>query len=230
MIAKKDKGADLERKRFAFFQIGLIVSGSLCLAAFEYSTAHSVKEISVLEDEDFSGTIEYPIEQNYRIEQPKQRAKVFTMDTDTFNVVKELDETRRPVEAKPGEKISVSEGMGEEEYGFGIMEEEEEPTFDYDKDPEFPGGVSAMYEWIGEEVVYPQMAAEQNIQGTVFVGFVVNKDGSIVQVKALNELDQDLEKEAIRVMKKMPKWSPAERAGKKVRVYYQIPFRFALHY
>lgn len=227
MIAKKDKGADLERKRFAFFQIGLIVSGSLCLAAFEYSTARSVKEVSVLGDEPSGIEIEIPPTIEVKKEIPEQKAKVFTDQMDTFNVVQRIEKTARYVD-NHSEVIEITEGTGEEQYGFGITPEKVEPTWDYDKDPVFPGGVAAMYEWIAQEVDYPEVPAEMGIDGTVFVSFVVNSDGSIVQVKALNELDKDLEKEAIRVVSKMPKWSPGERKGKALSVYYQIPFRFAL--
>jgi periplasmic protein TonB len=227
MIAKKDKKADLERKRFAFFQIGLIVSGSLCLAAFEYSTANSNKEITVLEEEDDGIGVEIPPTYESPEELPEQ-TKVVDPEVDTFNIVKKLPKTTAL--GKKNEKIDVTEGSGMEEYGYGLIPEDIiYDGEDIDRKPSFVGGDKAMYEWISKQVQYPEIAAEMRIEQTVFVSFVVNKDGSINQVESLIRKNKHLEKEAIRVVSKMPKWIPGEVAGKSVTARYRIPFMFRLH-
>ena len=97
-------------------------------------------------------------------------------------------------------------------------------------DPEFPGGMDAMVAWLGSNVQYPAKAKEAGIQGTVFVTFVVERDGSITGVKVIrhNEKMTLLEEEAVRVVKAMPKWKPGKQRGKKVRVQFNLPIQFSL--
>ncbi|MCG8575776.1 MAG: energy transducer TonB [Flavobacteriales bacterium] len=228
MIAKKNSKADLERKRFAFFQIGLIVAGSLCLAAFEYSTAR-VSEQKMAELPPESGILPPEEVPDYEPVPKEQKAAVFTDNVDTFNIVKKLPKEAIFVQSK-GEEIIVVEEGGEGIYFFEGIIEEDDTVLDFAPvDPQFPGGPVAMMNWIQSQITYPSMAAEMGIQGTVHLSFVVNKDGSIEQIKTLQGVHEDLDNEAIRVMRMMPKWSPGENAGgKPVRVRYNIPFQFAL--
>ncbi len=95
--------------------------------------------------------------------------------------------------------------------------------------PEFPGGQQAMLAFLSENVKYPVIARENGIQGTCIVQFVVNKDGSIVDVEIVRSGgDPSLDKEALRVIKSMPKWRPGMLKGKPVRVKYTIPVNFKL--
>ena len=95
--------------------------------------------------------------------------------------------------------------------------------------PEFPGGQQAMLAFLSENVKYPVIARENGIQGTCIVQFVVNKDGSIVDVAVVRSGgDPSLDKEALRVIKSMPKWRPGMLKGKPVRVKYTIPVNFKL--
>ena len=94
--------------------------------------------------------------------------------------------------------------------------------------PKFPGGESALMEYVGKNVVYPEEAKEKEIQGRVFIGFVVEKDGSIGEVKVLRGIGGGCDEEAVRVIKGMPKWKPGIQKGKPVRVSYQIPIYFKL--
>jgi TonB family protein len=94
--------------------------------------------------------------------------------------------------------------------------------------PEFPGGVNALISHVGQNVVYPAEAMEKEIQGRVFVGFVVEKDGSISNVKVLKGIGGGCDEEAVRVISSMPKWKPGKQKGKPVRVNYQIPIVFKL--
>ena len=85
-----------------------------------------------------------------------------------------------------------------------------------------------MMTWIQKHIEYPQLAIEMGEQGIVYVQFVVNKDGSIEQVKVMRGVSDALDDEAKRVVKRMPKWTPGEQAGKKVRVRYTLPIHFRL--
>ena len=109
-------------------------------------------------------------------------------------------------------------------------EEEEEVVFVVvESMPEFPGGQQALFKYLSENVKYPVIAQENGIQGRVICQFVVNKDGSIVDVEVVRSGgDASLDKEAIRVIKSMPKWKPGKQRGKAVRVKYTVPVNFKL--
>ena len=94
--------------------------------------------------------------------------------------------------------------------------------------PEFPGGNDKLREYISSNTQYPQEAIEKGVEGKVFVGFVVEKDGSIGDVKLLRGIGYGCDEEAMRVVKSMPKWIPGRQHGKTVRVGYQIPVFFKL--
>ena len=94
--------------------------------------------------------------------------------------------------------------------------------------PQFPGGDPAMFEYISKNVKYPQKAKDEGIQGRVFIQFVVEKDGSVGEVKLLRGIGGGCDEEGIRVVKSMPKWTPGQQAGKAVRVLYTLPIFFKL--
>jgi len=90
-------------------------------------------------------------------------------------------------------------------------------------------GLSGMMVWINKNVRYPQTAIEMGEQGRVFISFVVEKDGSITNVKVLRGVSKDLDKEAKRVMRLMPKWTPGEMKGEIVRSIQRLPIQFRLN-
>lgn len=95
--------------------------------------------------------------------------------------------------------------------------------------PSFPGGDGAMYSWLAQHINYPAAAAEEGVQGRVTVQFVVEKDGSITNVKVIRGRNPELDKEAVRVVKAMPKWTPAQNNGKVVSCNYSMPVTFKLN-
>ncbi|MDE6326090.1 MAG: energy transducer TonB [Duncaniella sp.] len=95
--------------------------------------------------------------------------------------------------------------------------------------PSFPGGDSQLYSWLAKNIVYPPMAAEKKVKGRVVVQFVVLSDGSIGETKVIKSVDADLDKEAVRVVKAMPKWNPGTVGGKPVNVWYTLPITFNIH-
>ena len=94
--------------------------------------------------------------------------------------------------------------------------------------PQFPGGQIAMLQYIMKNIKYPEQAMKEGIQGRVAVSFIVEKDGSISDVKPVLSVHPLLNKEAVRVVKSMPKWSPGKHNGKPVRVRYNLPVMFKL--
>ena len=94
--------------------------------------------------------------------------------------------------------------------------------------PKFPGGEAALKKYIDNHIKYPTNAAKNNIQGRVIVQFVVNKDGSVGEVKVVRSVDKDLDKEAVRVIKSLPKFTPGRQNGKAVSVWYTLPVTFKL--
>ena len=94
--------------------------------------------------------------------------------------------------------------------------------------PQYPGGQEALFKFISENVTYPQNAHKNNIEGKVFVQFIVDKKGAVTNAKVVRGVDPDLDKEALRVINLMEKWTPGKNKGKTVKVKYTIPINFAL--
>ena len=92
--------------------------------------------------------------------------------------------------------------------------------------PEFPGGQATLMKWLASNVRYPQMAQENGISGRVIVKLVVEKDGSVSDVTVIRGVDKDLDREAMRVVRAMPKWQPGKNNGQAVRCYYNLPVTF----
>jgi protein TonB len=134
--------------------------------------------------------------------------------------------------------ISIADVKGtDEENGVDIAElnnmivEEDTtaaPFFIVEQMPEFPGGESALRKYLASSVKYPVIAQENGIQGKVFVNFVVESSGGISNVKVTRGVDASLDKEAVRVVKTMPKWIPGKQGGQAVRVSFTVPINFVL--
>ena len=132
-------------------------------------------------------------------------------------------------------------------YGQDKPETQDEIFWVVEQMPEFPGGDEAMFKYLSDNLSYPQNAREAGIQGKVMVGFVLEADGSITEVKTIRffpitdskekskpvtltmVLQKELEDEAIRVVKAMPKWTPGKQRGRNVRVAYRLPITFTLN-
>ncbi len=128
-------------------------------------------------------------------------------DADKFVAVKEQVVVQEPEPVKP-----------KEEEIFQAVEQA----------AEFPGGTAALMKWLSNNIRYPETAQANDVQGRVIVKFVVEKDGSIGQATILKGVDKDLDKEALRVVKKMPKWQPGKNNGVAVRSYFNLPVTFKL--
>ena len=105
---------------------------------------------------------------------------------------------------------------------------EEEIFVAVEQQAEFPGGQGALMKFLSNNIRYPESAQQNDIQGRVIVKFVVEKDGSIGNVTVVKGVDRDLDREAIRVVKKMPRWQPGKNNGVAVRSYFNLPVTFRL--
>lgn len=125
-----------------------------------------------------------------------------------------------------GEVLKAKEVIAEPE---PPKHEEENIVFDIvEQQPMFPGGQTALMKYLFEHTKYPVVAQENGVQGRVTVQFVVEKDGSISDVHVLRGVDPSLDKEAVRVVKSMPRWTPGKQNGINVRVNYRVPVLFRL--
>ena len=121
-------------------------------------------------------------------------------------------------------KIAIKE----EVIAAPVVEDEPVSIAMVEQKPEFAGGEAAMYKWLGDNIVYPPIAAEEGVSGRVVVEFVVGKDGSITNVRVVRPRHPALDKEAVRVIKAMPKWIPGRNNGQPVKVTYTLPVTFKL--
>ena len=109
-----------------------------------------------------------------------------------------------------------------------VIQEETKPYTAVEQMPEYPGGNAALLKYINEHVKYPVIAQENGIQGTVSIRFVVSPTGEITNVEILRQLDPSCDKEAVRVIKSLPKWVPGKQNGRPVPVFFTVPVRFKL--
>ncbi len=108
------------------------------------------------------------------------------------------------------------------------VEDKDEPFLIVEQNPEFPDGLKAMYKFMSNNIKYPTIARENGIEGTVYVGFVVGKDGAIRDIAVRRGIGGGCNEEAVRVIQMMPKWKPGKQNGKAVSVAYTMPVKFTL--
>ena len=127
------------------------------------------------------------------------------------------------------EAVSVTEEVAVEAKQEVIEVEEQKPVFTIVEEmPSFPGGEAELHKYLAENIVYPQQATENGIQGTVYVSFVVDSKGNITDAKVLRGIGGGCDEEALRVVKAMPGWHPGKQNGKLVRVLFNMPIYFKL--
>ena len=224
MQVKKSEKASLENDKVIYVLMGLVFVLSLVYVALEWTEKEVTKY--VVTDTEFLFEEEVEIQQTSQ-ETPPPPPPPAVQEVEVLNVVEDNVET---------ETIEVSTEETETEVVIAapveapVEEEEEEVVFVVvESMPEFPGGQQALFKYLSENVKYPVIAQENGIQGRVICQFVVNKDGSIVDVEVVRSGgDPSLDKEAVRVIKTMPKWKPGKQRGKPVRVKYTVPVNFKL--
>ncbi len=223
MQLKKNPNASLEDKKLLYVLIGFVFVLSVCYVALEWTE----KEVTKYEvaDAEFAFEEEIDIQQTSQ-ETPPPPPPPAVQEVEVLNVVEDDVETEEIQINTEEDKTEVVIQAPVE-----IKEEEEEENVVFvivEKQPEFPGGTQAMMKYLAENIKYPMIAQENGIQGRVICQFVVNKDGSIVDINVVRSVDPSLDKEAIRVIKSMPKWKPGMQRGKAVRVKFTLPVVFRL--
>ncbi len=224
MQVKKSEKASLEKDKIVYVLMGLVFVLSLCYVALEW-TEREVTKYDVT-DTEFLFEEEVEIQQTSQ-ETPPPPPPPAVQEVEVLNVVEDNVET---------ESIEVNTEETETEVVIAapveapVEEEEEEVVFVVvESMPEFPGGQQALFKYLSENIKYPVIAQENGIQGKVVCQFTVNKDGSIVDIEVVRSGgDPSLDKEAVRVIKTMPKWKPGKQRGKPVRVKYTVPVNFKL--
>ncbi len=224
MEQKKSPNADLSKKWGLFFNIGLCVTLSLVIYAFEYTPSEEgeLMDLGQVED-DFEDIMEIP-----PTEQPPPPPPVVQLP----EIIEVPDEEEIEEEIEVDLDVEVTEETVIEDIVFEEAPEEEEVeeifTIVEDK-PGFPGGDAAMYQYLGKNINYPSQARRMGIEGRVFVQFVVNQDGSISDVQAIKGIGAGCDEEAERVIKSMPKWKPGKQRGRAVKVRMVLPVFFKLN-
>ena len=225
MEEKKSPKANLENKKLMFIQIGLIISLLITWLTFEHKN-YDKREIDesllnreIVEDLEMTEITKQEEPKPQPVELPKQTTQLEIVqddvEVDDIEINAEVDQQEVIEEYVP---VEVQEEEVVEQEIFQIVEEM----------PSFPGGEAKLMEYVAKNIKYPQIARETGIQGRVFVGFVVEPDGSISNVKLLRGIGGGCDEEAMRVIKSLPKWKPGKQRGKAVRVSYQIPVFFKL--
>jgi len=225
MEVKKSEKASLEKDKLVYVLMGFVFVLSLCYVALEWTE----KEVTKYEVADTEFLFEEEVEiQQTTQETPPPPPPPVVQEVEVLNVVEDNVETESievNAEDDKAEEVVIAAPVE-----APVEEEEEEVVFVVvESMPEFPGGQQALFKYLSENVKYPVIAQENGIQGRVICQFVVNKDGSIVDVEVVRSGgDASLDKEAIRVIKSMPKWKPGKQRGKAVRVKYTVPVNFKL--
>lgn len=150
----------------------------------------------------------------------------------TVEKLKEADPGQRDIKGDPTAEINIAEPVGEGPKKEAAVAVDDNKVYDFvsiEKQPEYPGGIAKFYKYLGGAIKYPPMAQENNVQGKVFLSFVVEKDGKLTDIQVTRGLGSGTDEEAIRVLKASPRWNPGIQNGKPVRVKYNINVNFTLN-
>jgi protein TonB len=227
METKKSAKANLENRKSMSLLMGLTVAMAIVFVSFEWGTKDSRFLVN-----DRDGSIEWideiPITMPEQTPPPPPPPQTVVADVlsivednanvDNANIITTED---TPDTAQSDIYVPPTDADDEEEdtsIPFSFVEEM----------PQFPGGDTELLQFVNKSIKYPAIAQENGIQGRVTCAFVINRDGSVVDAEVVRGVDPSLDKEALRVINTMPKWSPGKQRGKPVRVKYTIPITFRL--
>ena len=228
MEAKKTQKADLENRRGLFLEIGLVVILAAVLVAFNVRKYDKeVKDVSTrtAATEIDAEILNTPPEETPPPppEEPEVVATDLTVVENDAELTNEVGLINADDNANKAQEEFTRVEVEEE-----VEEAEEEIFLVVEEDAEFPGGLEALSKYLSENIKYPQLAKENNIEGRVFVSFVVEKDGRVGNIKILRDIGGGCGAEAVRVVKSMPRWKPGKQRGKPVRSQFNLPVNFNL--
>ena len=223
----KSPKANLEVHRNTFILMGLVVGLSLLFFAFEWSTQtrkldETVLVQDVLAEEEIEITRREPTP-------PPPPPPPEPEAPEIIEVVEEKVETKLEIKTEDDQSQRQMQTYVPPPPPKPKQEEVTEEIFVVVEDqPLFPGGNAAMMKFLSDNIKYPVIAQENNIQGRVICNFVVEKDGSITDVQVVRGVDPSLDREAVRVIQQMPRWKPGKQRGQAVRVRFTLPVVFRL--
>ncbi len=225
MEVKKNPKYDLEKYKGLFLEIGLVVALGLMLMAFEWKKYDKEdSDFDQLQVVDISEEmVEITRQEEPEPPKPEPQTTLLEIVDDNVDVQDDLD-----INVEDDQKTEVGNFVAPVDDGEVVAVVEAEIFTIVEEQPGFPGGESALMDYLKNNIKYPQLARESNIQGTVFVTFVVEPNGSISNVKVLRGIGGGCDEEAVRVIKNMPKWNPGIQRGEAVRVQFNMPIKFAL--
>jgi len=216
MQPKKNPKVSLENKKGMFFQVGLAVTLLAILIAFEWkSYDKSNYNLGDLNLDDMEEEI-IPI--------TRQEVKPPPPPPPPPEIIEIVED-----EVEIENEVEIEETETDEDEIIEIEEDDEEFFMVVENMPEFPGGDLGLMKFIQKNVRYPAIAKEYNITGKVYVSFIVDKKGSVTNVKIVRGVDKNLDAEALRVVSSLPKYKPGKQRGKPVRVMFTIPINFTLN-
>ena len=223
MEAKKSEKADLEKKSSFFFSIGLVITMILVIMAFENKQYDETLSALVGKNTNtFEEMLEVPPTDLPPPPPPQIQAPVIVEVPDEEEIEEEID-VKFDVEASEETKIQEVVVVAEE------AKEEVDEIFTIVEEPASPkGGMPAFYKYVGEKVKYPAQARRMGIEGKVFVEFVIGRDGSISEVRAVKGIGAGCDEEAVRIVQGAPSWTPGKQRGKAVKQRMVLPITFKL--
>ena len=227
METKKTPKANLESKRPTWLLVGYVTVLAFMFVAFEWTRDIRVDTSGRINENVFEQDMEIPLTRQPEVTPPPPPQ--VTPINDVLTIIDDDDtaeETNFASSEETGEDVvikhipvTVDEEVVVEDDIFVVVEE----------NPQFPnGGTAGLLQYLGKNIKYPTIPQENGTQGRVTVQFVVNKDGSIVDVKVIRGVDPYLDKEAVRVISTMPKWIPGKQRGVPVRCKFTVPVTFKL--
>lgn len=237
MEANKTVNDEMRGQKSTNMLIGFILALALMFVAFEYTT----REVKVVETEkiyDFRMEEEMiPItHQEITVAPPPAAAPTVVEIINEVEDDTEIPEEEIETTEEVNQAITTVVGTGAPSavatgpVGPVVEADDDDRIHDIvEQNASFPGGEEACLKWLSENLKYPSICREQGVQGRVTVQFVVNRDGTIVDVEILRSPDENLSKEAERVVKAMPKWQPARQGNKTVRSRFRLPVTFRLN-
>lgn len=222
MELKKNPKLDYRRKYALFFNIGLVLSLVIVISAFEMKFVEKVVIVDLPNSTYNDDPIIPPITD---ITPKKPEVQVF-----------KLKEVKNEIEVEePAYELVIATGEPEPpEVDMNLFEEmkKEEADIVHDiveKMPSYVGGIEAFYKFVGKNLKYPAQARRMGIEGKVFVHFVVDRDGSLSDIKVVKGIGAGCDMEVVRIIHKSPKWNPGKQRGNPVRVRMMMPITFRLN-
>lgn len=235
MIEKKNARLNLERKRFVFFNVGLLAAGSFTLAAFTFETP---LDKEVLLHASTETELSYIVQEKEPIVKPKEEVvKPMPQEPQnqqpamgSSNAINQNTQAAANTSNVPDPGVAAMGPAGT--FVMPTVKADLGGEVNFDPFPpieaEYIGGIVAMREFINENMEYPQESIEMNEQGRVYVTFIVKSDGSVSDVKVSRGVSREIDEEAKRIVRAFPNWKPAENAYGKVNTRVSLPLNFVL--